>query len=174
MGVFREIEQSLAVLSPDERKRLAVEMAVIVSSYGSVAPTVIEPDDFASISSYLEHAHATGDSSELAAVQESCHRIFDRYPDDEPGGAGFFAFAVVVSLYYATETLLEDSTVGVINAAKRFLDVLGAADDDRGAGVLVAGQDYLLEPNDTKLSSLRHLVQCTQMGFEHSQLTDEL
>jgi hypothetical protein len=133
-------------------------MAVIVSPYGSVAPTIIDPDNFASIVSCLEDAYATGDSSELAAIQGSCRQIINLHPDDEPDGAGFFAFAAIVSVYYAAEALMGAAIVGLLNGAKRFLDVLSAADDDRGAGVFTAGHDYLLEPNQTKASSLRNLV----------------
>jgi hypothetical protein len=156
--VFEQIERSLSVLSPDDQQRLAVEMAMIVSPYGSVAPTVIQPDDFASIGAGLESAYTTSDESQAAVVQASCRRIIDQYPDDEPDGAGFFAFAAVVSIYYATETLMEDSPLGVVNAAKRFLDVLGVADDDRRTGSFAAAQEYLLDPSETKASSLRELV----------------
>ena len=141
---------------------------MIVSPYGSVDATVIDPDEFAFIATGLRDAYSTGDRSQLAEVQASCRRIIDRYPNDEPDGAGFFAFGAVVSIYYATETLINDSLAGVVNAAKRFLDVLGAADDDGCAGLFAAAQGYLSRAK-RKLGQVHsaRLSRVTQPDFGH-------
>jgi hypothetical protein len=78
-------------------------------------------------------------------VVDECRAIIERF-EEEPDGPGFFAFGAVVALYYACRATQGDSEAAV-NCAKRFLDVLGFADDDGEPGLFDAAVSYLALPS---------------------------
>jgi hypothetical protein len=83
--------------------------------------------------------------------------VIDRF-DDEPAGIGFFAFGAVVEALYCVEALTKSASVGVVDCAKRFLDLLDAADDRESAGLCDLGVEWLGGPTVEAEQRLQHGV----------------
>lgn len=110
---------------------LAVTLVELIAPYGVLAPGVIEPMQFRAFRTRLTSSEPGEGADEIAVA---CEDIIARFVDAEPEAGAFFAFGAVVAVYYACGALRGDPTGG-LNAAKRFLDLAGAADDDGVAGV---------------------------------------
>ena len=104
------------------------------------APNVIEPARFQEFSDrLLASTSRHADPNDLAA---DCEEVIEQFVDDEPDDAGFYAFGAVVSVFFACCALRGDADGG-LNAAKRFLDLTGAADDDGAAGLFEMADDFV-------------------------------
>lgn len=126
-------------------------MAEIVAPYGVVAPDIIDPAWFQELSErLLASAPGPEDPNELAA---DCQEIIERFADDEPADAGFYAFGAVVSVFYACCALRGDVDGG-LNAAKRFLDLAGAANDDGVIGLFDLADDFVANRSDAVRSEI--------------------
>ena len=129
---------------PEERQRdLAGRMAMIIAPFGSVEPKVVAPDTFRDLIATLPLVE--GDAAAGAALVSRCHEVIERF-DDEPAGSGFFAFGAVVEALYCAEALTKSASVGVVNCANRFLDLLDAADGGESAGLCDLGVEWLGAP----------------------------
>ena len=138
-------EELIQDLTPTQLKSLAVTMAEIVAPYGVVAPNVIEPARFQEFSDrLLASASGHADPNDLAA---DCEEVIEQFVDDEPDDAGFYAFGAVVSVFFACCALRGDADGG-LNAAKRFLDLTGAADADGAAGLFEMADDFVANQSD--------------------------
>jgi hypothetical protein len=142
-------EELVKGLSPAQLKDLAVTMAVMVAPYGVVASAIIEPARFQMFIDRL----ATSGQQDLSDLVVECEAVIDQFVDDEPTDAGFYAFGAVVSVYYACCASL-DAGDGGLNAAKRFLDLAGAADDDGCAGLLALANDFVANPSAAARSEI--------------------
>jgi hypothetical protein len=146
-----DAERAVVGLAADEQRRLAYDLAHIVASYGQADPTVVDPLSFTKLLARLDVAF--DDQREAgAALAADCGAFIDRF-DEEPEGPGFYAFGAVVSLYYASCTLTGVPN-GALNAVKRFLDLLGTAEDDGESGLYDDAISYLTAPSGVKRDSL--------------------
>jgi len=144
-------EELIRGLSPAQLKDLAVTLAAMVAPYGVVATDIIEPARFEEFIDRLPTlASGQEDSSDLAA---ECEAVIDQFVDDEPADAGFYAFGAVVCVYYACCALRGDADGG-LNAAKRFLDLTGAADDDGVDGLFALAEDFVANRSDAVRSEI--------------------
>ena len=144
-----DVTDAMAKLEWRDQKNLVCDLAGIIAPYGSVDTDVVAPAVFADLSARLVDAS----SAALAALAEQeCKRVVERFTD-EPDGAGFFAFGAVVYLLYACQAVGGDRD-GAVNCAKRFLDLLGAADDDGQAGLYDESLDYLAAPSTNRRVAL--------------------
>lgn len=119
--------------------RLAITMVEVIAPYGVIAPDVVEPDLFRTLSERVRSANAESQVVEVARV---CESIIEQLVDDEPDGPGFYAFGAVVSVYYACSAVRAEPGGG-LNAARRFLDLTGAADNDGVDGLFDLAVDFL-------------------------------
>ncbi|MFN3255611.1 MAG: hypothetical protein ACE37B_07940 [Ilumatobacter sp.] len=123
---------------------LAMTMVELIAPYGVIASDVVEPALFRSLSERIVSAGAARDATEIERV---CGDIIEQLVDDEPDGAGFYAFGAVVSVYYACSAIRAVPDGG-LNAAKRFCDLTGAADDDGVGGLFDLAVDFLARRRD--------------------------
>lgn len=126
-------------------------LAAMAAPYGGVATDIIEPARFdAFIDRLAALTLGQEDSGDLAA---DCEAVIEQFVDDEPTDAGFYAFGAVVSVFYACCALRGDGDGG-LNAAKRFLDLTGAADDDGVDGLFAISKDFLAHRSDAVRSEI--------------------
>lgn len=154
----------VSALALAEQQTLACALAGVVDPYGAIERTVVEPELYRQLSGRLGTLHS-GDSEAASRLAEDCRRIIDRY-DDEPDGAGFYAFGAVVSVYYASRAVAGEITAG-INAVKRFLDLVGCADDDGETGLHDEGIRYVLSPSTKSRDALRARVASHAISMRH-------
>jgi hypothetical protein len=131
-------------LSSLEQQRLACDLASIVAPYGHVDPAVIDPDYFDQLLDRLDVSMTNG-HDEASLLATDCLRIIDQF-DDEPDDAGFYALGALVSVYYASCALSGEADGG-LNSVMRFLDLLGAADDDGESGLFDDAVRYVTAPS---------------------------
>lgn len=144
-----DVTDAVGKLGRIEQKDLVCDLAGIIAPYGSVDTDVVAPAVFADLSARLVDAPSA--ASALPTEQE-CQRVVERF-SDEPGGAGFFAFGAVVHLLYACQAVRGDPD-GAVNCTKRFLDLLGAADDDGQVGLYDESLRYLAAPSPNRRLAL--------------------
>lgn len=137
-------EDMIADLSSSQLANLAVAMVGVIAPYGVIESTVVEPALFRMLCERVASAAAGHDANAIALA---CEDIIERFVDDEPEGRGFYAFGAVVAVYYACSALRGDSDGG-LNAAKRFLDLAGAADDDGVVGLFDLAVDFVTSRRD--------------------------
>lgn len=164
------VEEQVGALSEAARWTLTFQVVQILAPYGTISPEVIEPEIFKSLKARLE-ACADGDPCPDALdVAEQSHAVIGRFPDHEPDGPGFFAFAAVVSLVYLAETVTGDPA-GPVNAAKRLVDALGFADEDYGHEMYSKCLAFLAGPTPQATIQLRQIV---KDHVQHMQQTGEI
>jgi hypothetical protein len=146
-----DAEQVVADLSSLEQQRLACDLANIVAPYGHVDPAVIDPGYFDQLLDRLDGLMANG-HHEASLLAAECLSLIDRF-DDEPDDAGFYALGALVSVYYASCALSGEADGG-LNSVKRFLDLLGAADDDGESGLFDDAVRYLTAPSGALRTAL--------------------
>jgi hypothetical protein len=121
----------------------ALDLAEIVAPYGTLETAVVEADTFVALLSRLR-ADTPG-AVEAATVENECEAIVDRF-DEEPAGPGFYALGAVVALHYASGAV-QGNAEAAVNCAKRFLDLLGHADDEGESGLFDAAVGYVALPS---------------------------
>jgi hypothetical protein len=133
----------------------ALDLAEIVAPYGTLDTAVVEAATFVALLSRLR-ADTPG-AVEAAAVENECEAIIERF-DEEPVAPGFYAFGAVVALHYASEAV-QGNAEAAVNCAKRFLDLLGRADDEGESGLFDAAVSYLARPSPDERRLLAARVQ---------------
>jgi len=105
--------------------------------------------------SHRLHAAATADEQARHLVAE-CENFIAGF-DEEPDGAGFYVLGALVSLYYASCSL-SGVRNAPLNSVKRFLDLVGAADDAGESGLYDRALQYLTAPSSVERDALARRV----------------
>jgi hypothetical protein len=116
-------------------------MLDVIAPYGGEVETVVDPARF---QSWLAAPH-TDVEAQAGAVRDGTRQVVERQ-DEQPNGPGFYAFGAVVLTLYAADVLLGEDDEAIVNVAKRFLDLLGAADDDGESGMYGLAVRFFDEP----------------------------
>jgi hypothetical protein len=147
-------DEVITALTMDDQRRLVCELTAVVAAYGGADRSIVDPDWFAARSERLRAGSL--DIGQLQVLAGECEAVIERL-DDEPDGAGFYACGAVVSLYYTCLALTAHDS-GAVNAVKRFLDLLGAADDDGESGIYDEALRYLHAPTRVERDALTRRV----------------
>lgn len=138
-------------LSGAQQVSIALAMVKLVAPYGLVEPAVVEPERFQELLAQLQVCAERGVG--INELYAECESIIAKFAEDEPEGAGFYAFGAVVAVFYACCTIGGDLDGGV-NSAKRFLDLTGAADDDGVDGLFQLADHFLTTRSDASRAAI--------------------
>jgi hypothetical protein len=156
---------ALRALPRSAQVDLAVRAASLIAPYGRLDADVVDPDEFTAWVSVLS---AEIDTEELARVRRGCELIVAAHPSSEPEGDGFFAFGAVVSVLFAIDVLNGSGSDAIVNAAKRFLDLTGCAEDDGAAGLYSTAVEWLARPAAATESVIRRMIVADAAGRHRS------
>lgn len=134
MNRFRSIEAAIRSLRPAQQKALALELASLVEPFAEISSEGQPPGGLSAVAQAIRTAFNAVDVDRARSVLWSTPEVRD---DDEPDGASGFALGATIAWIYAADALTTAPSDGAVNAFKRAVDLLDAADETLGDTDLV-------------------------------------